>query len=583
MSRSNAIPRTMSEPAFDADRLSPEATARAGAVGAAVEGPASSTTSATSSPPDGVKTPSMATSAPSSPSLSASLSRRGSFHTSGSFQDDWEAFPPLDRLTVFDLLDNLALPLRLERLQNAISAHTDKVRRQRERLKSTGLSAKDRVVEEWRRRVPPPDEQLDKYRRKMRDSVDRLGRRWSDTKAVTAREKVSFLAGVFNIFISGFLIGAYPEYFHVWYAVQLAYFMPIRWYTYHKRGYHYFLADLCYFVNMLLMLSIWAFPRSKRLFISTYCLAYGNNAVAIAMWRNSMVFHSLDKITSLFIHIMPPVALHCLVHLIPQELQRERFPAIYTIRHSLPTSKEHYTLWAMMLWATVPYAVWQLSYHFMITVRRREKIAAGRPTSFTWLRRSYSKTWIGRGVLALPDVLQEPAFMLIQYSYAVITMLPCPIWFWNRYLSAGFLFVVFGWSVYNGATFYIDVFGKRFQTELEQLKKDVARWQTSPGMDNALASPLLTPRVEIGGLTPGGPSGGDNGGVAGLLGATPPLPPSAMGGGSIEEAVADHSNGHKRSSSFDQIPLLDGQTRGGSIAAATTALNDAAGAVRERK
>ena len=74
--------------------------------------------------------------------------------------------------------------------------------------------------------------------------------------------------------------------------------MPLRWYTYHKIGYHYFLADLCYFVNMLLVLTIWFFPQSKRLLISTYCLAFGNNAIAIAMWRNSLVFHSLDKTTT---------------------------------------------------------------------------------------------------------------------------------------------------------------------------------------------------------------------------------------------------------------------------------------------
>lgn len=73
--------------------------------------------------------------------------------------------------------------------------------------------------------------------------------------------------------------------------------MPIRFYTYKQRGFHYFLADLCYFVNLLLLLSIWVFPNSKRLFISTYCLAMGNNAIAIAMWRNSLVFHSLDKVT----------------------------------------------------------------------------------------------------------------------------------------------------------------------------------------------------------------------------------------------------------------------------------------------
>lgn len=206
--------------------------------------------------------------------------------------------PPLDRLTMFDFLENLALPQRLERLQHSIQVQTDKVRRAPQRLKSSSKIAREKVVDEWRRRVPSgPDEQLEKYRKRMRTSVDQFGKRWRDAGAVTTREKVSFIAGVLNIFISGYLVGAFPEYFHWWYTAQLAYFYPIRYITYHRKGYHYFLADLCYFVNLLLLLSIWVFPQSKRLFISTFCLAFGNNAVAIAMWRNSMVFHSLDKMT----------------------------------------------------------------------------------------------------------------------------------------------------------------------------------------------------------------------------------------------------------------------------------------------
>lgn len=297
--------------------------------------------------------------------------------------------------------------------------------------------------------------------------------------------------------------------------------MPIRFYTYRKRGYHYFLADLCYFVNFLLLLSIWIFPNSKRLFISTYCLTMGNNAIAIAMWRNSLVFHSFDKVTSLFIHIMPCVSLHCLVHLIEPNLLESRFPAIWTIKNSQPGSKEHYSLFAMALWSSVPYAVWQLCYHFFITVRRREKIAAGRPTSFTWLRKSYSKAWLGKMVLSLPEPLQEVAFMLIQYAYALSTLLPCPIWFWYRYASAGFLMTVFCLSVYNGATYYIDVYSKRFQKELEAMKQEVAKWQNSPDM---MSSPLMTPKTD---------------------GSSDPIVAAATGD-------ADH----ERSSSVDKIPLL---------------------------
>ncbi|KAJ4357318.1 uncharacterized protein N0V89_001893 [Didymosphaeria variabile] len=188
----------------------------------------------------------------------------------------------------------------------------------------------------------------------------------------------------------------------------------------------------------------------------------------------------MDKVVSLFIHIMPCATLHCVVHLLSPEYQRQAYPAVWAIRNADPDSPHRYGLAQMMLWATLPYAVWQMSYHFGITVRRREAIAAGRPTSFTWLRKSYAKNFLGRFVLSQPAYLQEPAFMMIQYCYAVLTMVPCPLWFWSRWASGLFLIVVFIWSTYNGANYYIEVYSKRFQKELEQLKKDVSKWQNSP-------------------------------------------------------------------------------------------------------
>ncbi|RYO13611.1 hypothetical protein AA0111_g12193 [Alternaria arborescens] len=458
----SGLPKTGSEPQLGVSELSahptPGDSTHAGS--ALLDEPVSSTN------PQPLSTPGL--------SRSASFSN-SSYHDESDFEDA-AFFPPVEKLTMFDFVENLALSQRIEKIQSSIASQTERIKNQ---AKNRGIT-KDRVVEEWRRRVPSEAEQLEKYKRRMRHSVDRLNRRWNESLTVTAREKASFIAAVMNIFVSGYLVGCHPDLLPHWYTAQLLYFMPLRFFTYHKKGYHYFLADLCYFVNILLVLSVWVFPQSKRLFIATYCLCMGNNAVAIVMWRNSLVFHSMDKVVSLFIHIMPCVTLHCLVHLLSPEYQQEHYPAIYDIRHSDPTSPHHYSLLQMMLWATVPYAFWQLGYHFLITVRRRDKIAAGRPTSFTWLRKSYAKTWIGKIVLSLPDFLQEPAFMFIQYSYAVLTMLPCPVWFWYRWPSGLFLSVVFIWSVYNGATYYIDVFGNRFQKELEQLKADMAKWQASP-------------------------------------------------------------------------------------------------------
>jgi len=80
--------------------------------------------------------------------------------------------------------------------------------------------------------------------------------------------------------------------------------------------------------------------------------------------------------------------------------------------------------------------------------------------------------------------------MLIQYAYAMLTMIPCPIWFWSHWACSAFMMTMFVWSVHNGATYYIDIFGKRFQKELEELKKDVAQWQSSP---ESATTPLIEP------------------------------------------------------------------------------------------
>lgn len=163
----------------------------------------------------------------------------------------------------------------------------------------------------------------------------------------------------------------------------------------------------------------------------------------------------------------------------------------------------------MIIWATLPYAIWQLSYHFLITVRKRTKIAAGRPTSFTWLRRSYRGNFLGQFVLGFPESMQEAVFMGIQYLYALLTMLPCPLWFWYRWASAAFMLAVFAWASWNGATYYIDVFGKRMEKELEQLRKEVQRMAKSPEM---LGQTPMT--------SPSGPQGMEEGeGVGGMDGA----------------------------------------------------------------
>lgn len=88
--------------------------------------------------------------------------------------------------------------------------------------------------------------------------------------------------------------------------ISAAYLLPYRAYTYKKLAWHYFLFDLCYYVTILNFVYIWVFPGSPTLLVACYCLSQGSLASAVITWRNSLVFHDQDKVTSLFVHIYGP-------------------------------------------------------------------------------------------------------------------------------------------------------------------------------------------------------------------------------------------------------------------------------------
>jgi hypothetical protein len=93
---------------------------------------------------------------------------------------------------------------------------------------------------------------------------------------------------------------------HVAYTLQGLYLLPLRVYRYKLKSWHYFLFDLCYYVTILNFIYIWFLPSSPSLFVACYSLSHGSLASAVITWRNSLVFHDTDKVTSLFVHIYAP-------------------------------------------------------------------------------------------------------------------------------------------------------------------------------------------------------------------------------------------------------------------------------------
>ena len=89
--------------------------------------------------------------------------------------EDWD-FTPLDKLTIFDVLDNLALPQRLERINRTLN-----LKKHKEKVRAEYVKHKERVM----RRT---DKELYRLKSKYTKGLDELIIRWNDTAVGMRRE-----------------------------------------------------------------------------------------------------------------------------------------------------------------------------------------------------------------------------------------------------------------------------------------------------------------------------------------------------------------------------------------------------------
>ncbi|XP_060066663.1 uncharacterized protein LOC132546950 [Ylistrum balloti] len=92
----------------------------------------------------------------------------------------------------------------------------------------------------------------------------------------------------------------------IFYAVSLPIIITIRIIIYFKNKWQYFLLDFCYYANLTWYIFIWI-ADSPRMFAVVFGIANGPLLWAMVVYRNSLVFHNHDKVSSSFIHIVPGI------------------------------------------------------------------------------------------------------------------------------------------------------------------------------------------------------------------------------------------------------------------------------------
>ncbi len=199
--------------------------------------------------------------------------------------------------------------------------------------------------------------------------------------------------------------------------------------------------------------------------MAIFALSNGPLAWAIIAWRNSMVFHSIDKITSIMIHLGPPILCAALRHVAVQE--------------DLVISKAHVgakfkltSWWALPLTALITYVIWQLFYLIIVSVFRKKVIEQRNyATSFSYLCRPKAPNqrpgFIARSCNVMGPKYRFLMFTLLQFVYALVTIIPTKILWDYPSIHELFLATMTTVSVWNAANFYIEIFSKRYIIEIQ--------------------------------------------------------------------------------------------------------------------
>ena len=126
-------------------------------------------------------------------------------------------------------------------------------------------------------------------------------------------DKIAYILGTILIMLFSFLLGRYPfSHIFTYSSVLISFLVFVRVFQYISTRLHMYLIDFCYFANATIIYFTLFSKKDQNLFICCFLFANGPLAAAIAAFRNSLVYHKLDYLTSLFIHAFPMVLMtHC--------------------------------------------------------------------------------------------------------------------------------------------------------------------------------------------------------------------------------------------------------------------------------
>ena len=305
-------------------------------------------------------------------------------------------------------------------------------------------------------------------------------------KTILLRDKITFTLGTLDLLISAYWLGASPKTFYKLYSAKAVVLLALRWVYYRSKKWHYYMFDLCYAVQILILLNVWVFPLNITLSKVTFAFSLGPLLWSILAFRNSLVYHSLDKVTSLFLHFFPAcVAWAHRFH--PPDALEASFLGQGEESKGRKDQWETASPWELCLLPMVPYLIWAILYFMKIFVISSKKIqerqyetlynyVTSRKGLFSVVVLRFSKKW------------QPLAYQIFHMALTQAVMLLNTLWWSNSTAALGFIVAAFVVAAAHGASFYFDHFAHRYVAGLGIKPKLKKKAMTPPVTTTGLKS-----------------------------------------------------------------------------------------------
>jgi len=107
-----------------------------------------------------------------------------------------------------------------------------------------------------------------------------------------------------------YFMGRWPHTnFYTAYTIVIPSMIFIRFVDYKRKGWHYYLADFCYYGGGIVVAFLAFFPKSMFMYRAAFMFANGALASSTAAFNNALIFHKFDHLISIVTH---PVPLICM-------------------------------------------------------------------------------------------------------------------------------------------------------------------------------------------------------------------------------------------------------------------------------